>query len=160
RRLPSWFGMTTGSPPSTTATTELVVPKSIPMTLAMSPFSSVLRHFGGLGGSSPDPPTLSTHLDLDLARLDRLDLRKPDLQHAVAVARPHLVRLHGDGQLDVALEVTRPALDSVVVLLLGLGLGHPPAVQREHVADDREVNLTLLHSRQLGGDHEVVLGLV
>ena len=36
RRLPSVLGMTTGSPPSTTATTELVVPRSIPMTLAIA----------------------------------------------------------------------------------------------------------------------------
>src|SRR5947207_13252195 len=34
-RLPSEFGMTTGSPPSMTATQELVVPRSMPMTLAM-----------------------------------------------------------------------------------------------------------------------------
>ena len=36
-RPPSALGMTTGSPPSMTATTELVVPRSIPMILeAMS----------------------------------------------------------------------------------------------------------------------------
>src|SRR3982750_2498066 len=34
-RLPSEFGMTTGSPPSMTATQELVVPRSIPITFAM-----------------------------------------------------------------------------------------------------------------------------
>src|SRR5688572_20171909 len=34
-RLPSWLGMTTGSPPSITATTEFVVPRSMPMVLAM-----------------------------------------------------------------------------------------------------------------------------
>src|SRR5437588_35230 len=32
-RPPSWLGMTTGWPPSIAATTELVVPKSIPMIL-------------------------------------------------------------------------------------------------------------------------------
>ena len=36
RRLPSWLAMTAGSPPSTTATTELVVPRSMPITFAMS----------------------------------------------------------------------------------------------------------------------------
>ena len=35
RRLPSGLVMTTGSPPSMTATTELVVPRSIPMILLM-----------------------------------------------------------------------------------------------------------------------------
>ena len=34
-RAPSWLTMTAGSPPSMTATTELVVPRSIPMTLLM-----------------------------------------------------------------------------------------------------------------------------
>src|SRR6476661_6770541 len=39
-RPPSAFGMTTGSPPSITATTELVVPRSIPITLsAIADFS-------------------------------------------------------------------------------------------------------------------------
>jgi len=39
-RPPSELGMTIGSPPSITATTELVVPKSIPITfsLAIGPF--------------------------------------------------------------------------------------------------------------------------
>src|ERR1700675_3163734 len=32
-RPPSWFGITTDSPPCITATTELVVPKSIPIIL-------------------------------------------------------------------------------------------------------------------------------
>src|SRR5690242_8657494 len=34
-RAPSWLGITTGSPPCITATTELVVPKSIPMILLL-----------------------------------------------------------------------------------------------------------------------------
>ena len=34
-RAPSEFGMTTGSPPSRTETTELVVPRSMPTALAM-----------------------------------------------------------------------------------------------------------------------------
>src|SRR5436190_16879894 len=36
-RPPSAFGMTAGSPPSITATQELVVPRSIPMVLAIAP---------------------------------------------------------------------------------------------------------------------------
>ena len=39
-RLPSELGMTTGSPPSMTATHELVVPRSIPITLGIVTFSS------------------------------------------------------------------------------------------------------------------------
>src|SRR5580765_6149470 len=36
RRLPSWLGMTTGLPPSITATTELVMRRSITITLSMT----------------------------------------------------------------------------------------------------------------------------
>ena len=39
-RAPSLLGITTGSPPSRTATQELVVPKSIPMILPIVFFSS------------------------------------------------------------------------------------------------------------------------
>ena len=39
-RLPSWLGMTLTSPPSITATTELVVPRSMPMI-----FSSAMCQF-------------------------------------------------------------------------------------------------------------------
>src|SRR5580698_10104138 len=35
-RAPAWLGITTGSPPCMTATTELVVPKSIPIILLMT----------------------------------------------------------------------------------------------------------------------------
>ena len=40
-RPPSAFGITTGSPPSSTATTELVVPRSMPMTLSAMSSSEV-----------------------------------------------------------------------------------------------------------------------
>ena len=39
-RLPSALAMTTGSPPSMTATHEFVVPRSIPMTLGIAAVSS------------------------------------------------------------------------------------------------------------------------
>src|SRR6059058_5937460 len=35
-RAPSWLGMTTGSPPCITATTQLVVPRSIPIILLIA----------------------------------------------------------------------------------------------------------------------------
>src|SRR5271154_6514300 len=35
-RAPSWLGITTGSPPCITATTEFVVPRSIPIILLMT----------------------------------------------------------------------------------------------------------------------------
>ena len=46
-RPPSELGITAGSPPSITATTELVVPRSIPMILPISLFLSLL------GGREP-----------------------------------------------------------------------------------------------------------
>src|SRR5271170_855684 len=51
-RAPSWLGMTTGSPPCMTATTELVVPKSMPMILLME-FAPL-----GVGWLGEDRPAL------------------------------------------------------------------------------------------------------
>src|SRR5436853_7655199 len=50
-RPPSELGITTGSPPSITATTELVVPRSIPMTLSAIATSSV--ESGGADHATP-----------------------------------------------------------------------------------------------------------
>src|SRR2546423_6792702 len=71
-RLPSWFAMTVGLPPSTTATTEFVVPRSIPITFAMiCPFSPLQDQRG-----PTDPLRHSLQkFDLDLARLDLFGLR-------------------------------------------------------------------------------------
>src|SRR6267154_3545951 len=46
-RAPSWLGITTGAPPCMTATTELVVPKSIPIILLIADFppKSLGRHW-------------------------------------------------------------------------------------------------------------------
>src|SRR5215470_9760059 len=68
RRLPSWFAITVGFPPSTTATTELVVPRSMPITFAMS--IPLLLDLNGDGAGRPAP---SRHPVLrDSARDDRL----------------------------------------------------------------------------------------
>ena len=45
---PSAFGMTTGSPPSITATQELVVPKSIPIVFAIIKFLLLSLRFARL----------------------------------------------------------------------------------------------------------------
>src|SRR5437762_5480741 len=87
RRLPSWLAMTVGSPPSTTATTELVVPRSMPITFAMSLVSLNVpgmaprrsrwaEREAGRGEPSPPPPGTDrlVHVDLDLLRLDLLRL--------------------------------------------------------------------------------------
>src|SRR5436190_1762362 len=116
-RLPSWFGMTVGFPPSITATTEFVVPRSMPITFAMfaalpfSPLSSV--GFAGAipswgrhrRGPSRPPSKCLENVDLDLARLELLRLGQRDLQHAVAEGRLHLVGLHRHRQLHQPLEL-------------------------------------------------------
>src|SRR5215471_4865216 len=52
-RAPSWLGITTGSPPCITATTEFVVPKSIPIilliTLSSNLFAAAYRPVEPLG---------------------------------------------------------------------------------------------------------------
>src|SRR6266849_3610247 len=45
-RFPSWFGMTLTSPPSMTATTELVVPRSMPMIFSPCATVWLLSSFG------------------------------------------------------------------------------------------------------------------
>jgi hypothetical protein len=45
-RIPSELAMTTGLPPSITATTELVVPKSMPTTFPIRCGSPRLRQYG------------------------------------------------------------------------------------------------------------------
>src|SRR5260370_8355874 len=57
-RAPSWLGMTTGSPPCMTETTELGVPTSIPLILLITPLppsNSLLPDFPPSGGA-PAPP--------------------------------------------------------------------------------------------------------
>src|SRR6188508_848420 len=51
-RAPSWLGMTWGTPPSITATQELVVPRSIPMVLPTTILVVLQsRHLDGEMGS-------------------------------------------------------------------------------------------------------------
>src|SRR5262252_9354555 len=126
RRLPSWLEMTVGSPPSTTATTEFVVPRSIPITFAMSSLSclEVSRQRRARRGCEPRRLTAALlHVDLDLLGLYRLHLRQRHGEHAVAVRGPNLVRLYGDGELEDSLHTPGPPLGSEVLLgLHALGL--------------------------------------
>ena len=57
-RPPSALGMTTGSPPSITATTELVVPRSIPMILEA--MSTPVRNGGARAGAPGLPAETAT----------------------------------------------------------------------------------------------------
>src|SRR5881396_3461771 len=80
-RKPSAFGITLGSPPSMTATHELVVPRSMPMTLPISipPFQRGCHDRpadAGRRGPQKGAPgaRLRSDLDLDLAQLGLLGL--------------------------------------------------------------------------------------
>src|ERR1700687_2073007 len=84
--------MTAGSPPSTTATTEFVVPRSMPITFAMSCslLSECLDQVAAPTGaeqSCPGPPApllgVLGRLDLDFLRLVLFRLRKVHPQHPV-----------------------------------------------------------------------------
>src|SRR5258708_22318165 len=94
-RLASWFAVTVGLPPSTTETTEFVVPRSIPMTFAISLRSVLLaggRVLHSKFGGGPDGPLRTSpwleDVDLDFLRLELFGLRQLDLQDAVTVGPP------------------------------------------------------------------------
>src|SRR5438105_8754512 len=114
-RLPSWLAMTVGLPPSTTATTEFVVPRSMPITFAMSNLllsSASVRSrassASALTGSSRRRRREShlENVDLDLPGLDLFGLRKLDSKDAVPVGRVDLLRLDRHRELHRALELS------------------------------------------------------
>src|SRR5512144_861471 len=163
--------MTAGSPPSTTATTEFVVPRSMPITFAMSCslLSECLDHAFAAGGAgaimapAPNRPrcwAALDRLDLDLLRLDLLDLRELHGQYAVPIRRLDLPALHRHRQRERALELAEPALPTIVARVLDLPAPPTLALDREQVTGDGEVDVLFAESRQLRADHHLVLGLV
>src|SRR6266850_2180700 len=97
--------MTAGSPPSTTATTEFVVPRSMPITFAMS--CSLLSECLGL------------RRDLDRVDLDLLRLDLPGLDGNRKRKRP--------------LELPEPALLTVVARLARLVAPLPLSLDGEQI---------------------------
>src|SRR5258708_36655799 len=78
-RVPSWLGITTGSPPCITATTELVVPRSIPIILLIASFSffsdlpetllfALVRRFPGHPYACPGRESCQTQIICGFAR--------------------------------------------------------------------------------------------
>src|SRR6266404_7142618 len=161
--------MTAGSPPSTTATTEFVVPRSMPITFAMSCslLSECLDQVAGPAGaerSRPGPPAplpgVLGRLDLDFLRLALFRLRKVHRQHPVPVGRLDLPGGDWSGQRERAFELAEPTLTVVVARLLGIAGPLPLALDGEQVVGQGQMNVLLAEPRQLGADHELVLGLV
>src|ERR1700686_3708264 len=64
RRPPSGLGITTGSPPSMAATTELVVPRSMPIILLIELLATVTK-------PAVDDSHLSIKIEPDVVNLDR-----------------------------------------------------------------------------------------
>src|SRR5215470_4387793 len=72
-RAPSWLGMTTGSPPCITATTEFVVPRSIPIILLITalPPQAVCHapaHLGWANSAQSSRSKLNTELTIQIER--------------------------------------------------------------------------------------------
>src|SRR5688572_24510638 len=99
-----------------TATHELVVPRSIPMTLPI-PISCCERSHAG-----PDdrpvvaPARLRSDLDLDLAQLGLLGLGHADLEDAVPILSLDAVALHRSTERERALEDAGRPLHAVIAL--------------------------------------------
>src|SRR5216683_996650 len=161
--------MTAGSPPSTTATTEFVVPRSMPITFAMSCslLSECLDHVAAPAGRAIAARTRRRRggaalgrLDLDLLRLGLLCLRQRHRQYPVSIGRLDLSVIDRRGQRERTLDLAAPALATVVAPFLDIAGPLSLALDGEHVVGEGQVDVLLAEPRQLGGDHELVLGLV
>src|SRR5437588_1594024 len=111
---PSALGITVGFPASTTAMTELVVPRSMPTALAIATSRLWL---GPIPRCAAAPGSAG---DLDPARLCGLGLGHPDGQHAVRELRAHLVGLDVAWQVGVELELAGPPRAAVPPALRGV----------------------------------------
>ena len=96
-------------------------------------------------------------LELDLLRLERFLLRQAQRQHAVGELRLDLLGIDGGRQLEVAHEGAVAALDAVILLGLLVLLELALALEREHVAVERDFDLLSLHAGELGRHDQSVL---
>src|SRR5215470_11247701 len=164
RRLPSWFAITVGLPPSTTETTEFVVPRSMPITFGIT-VCSIPWGRGPYISSSEEPrgplrDPLLDDVDLDLLGFELFRLRQLDLKNTVAVGCLHAIGLHRHRQLNEPLELAAGAIDVKQILLLDLVLEAALTLDRKQVARDRHTHVLLAHAGKLQGQDEIVLGRV
>src|SRR3989449_7038721 len=182
RRLPSALGITCGSPPMTTAMTELVVPRSMPTTLPILINSSLVscsrrsqsgsravgqsgsRAVAGLRGCLDRLTARPRHLllgdlNLDALRLRPLTLGHPDLQDPILIGRLRQITLDLTGQGQRADEgaVAQLAPDIVAAPLLMLRLGL--ALERECIVCHGDVDVLGIDAGQLRSDDDVAVGL-
>src|SRR6185503_12292087 len=158
RRLPSWLGMTTGLPPSSAATTEFVVPRSMPITLPMAypscagPEPAVRpSRFSWGGASCPNR---------DVARAGAFGrLRDGDGQHAAFDARLRPVEGKPRRQWHGPDEAAVPALEETVVLPRILPLLALLTADNQTFGRDAEVEIITLESGDFDGHDQLVVGL-
>src|ERR671929_1738002 len=90
RRLPSAFSRTVGSPASMIATTELVVPRSIPSTFAIRVHLAFLEHARvAVRAAPPKPRTLSVGTNPTLRAWQTLPAAGPELACGVSRGLMH-----------------------------------------------------------------------
>src|SRR5580765_6267036 len=157
-RKPSAFAITLGSPPSMTATHELVVPRSMPMTLPMSDGSPGIpkprpARVAGRGLECVQDEAKLVDLHLDVARLGLVGLGHVDLEHAVSVRRLHLVGADRQAERERPLERTVGALGAVQRAFRRLLLALALAAQRERVVVDRDLHVLRAHARKVRAEH-------
>src|SRR6188474_2463331 len=151
-RVPSEFEITTGSPPSITATHELVVPRSIPMVLPIVPPMAKR----GEACASPRPLAFFRRrsesdrslrlrplrgLDGDLAGLGLLGLWNAHFEHTVAIGRGDALRLNRMGQREGPLELAVHALRTDEISVLLLFLAPLLAANDELVVGERDLDV-------------------
>src|SRR6266850_956265 len=102
-RLPSWLGITVGVPPSMTATTEFVVPRSMPITFAIASLLSWSRRSARVRSSGDRPLEPARDLGLGLHVHDTVDLAAaPQHEQRGNAAR---VEARGGGRVLVDVEL-------------------------------------------------------
>src|SRR5262245_59932853 len=143
RRLPSWFEMTTGLPPSITATTELVVPRSMPITL---PMAYHLLSGSGLDRNAPRPGPTGR-------------LREPDGQHTPRDACFSPVEVEPRGQRNRPHEAPVARLENAILLpRVFLLLALLPA-DRQARGREPEVEIVTVEPGDLDRHDQLVVGL-
>src|SRR4026209_660899 len=98
---------------------------------------------------------LFTHRDL--LRLRFRTLRKSDRKHTILVVGADVGRIDRRGPRERTAERATEALETVEAIAGDLFI-LPLTLQREHVVLERDRDVFALHVRQLGLDHELVLG--
>src|SRR4051812_32926376 len=158
-RAPSAFSITLGVLPSMTATQELVVPKSIPMALAMTKLLlSAVSELAADRTCLPQP--LGSVLDFDLLGLAARRPRNGDLQYAVRHGGLNRRRINTWRQLEHPIEHAVASFSEMVVLVFVVLLAFDLllAADCQYLVLDRNLDIFALEPRHFRCDHNLLLG--